>query len=134
MNFKNDIISGTTCPYCGCKSKYVDSSVIYGKSYGMVYMCEPCDAFVGVHHKTSKKALGRLANRELREWKKKAHAHFDQLWKRGLKKGRKKHEVRNSAYKWLANELGIKVEHSHIGMFDVELCRRTIEACKPYCV
>lgn len=133
MNFEKDIISGKTCPYCGCKSKYVDSSVIYGRSYGMVYRCEPCDAFVGVHHKTSKKALGRLANRELREWKKKAHSYFDQLWKRGLKEGRIKHEVRSSAYKWLANELEIKVEHCHIGMFDIELCRRTIEACKPYC-
>lgn len=41
------------CPYCGRVAKYVDSSVIYyGHSYGMAYLCRPCNAYVGVHHGT----------------------------------------------------------------------------------
>ena len=31
----------------------------------MIYICKPCDAYVGVHKGTDK-ALGRLANKELR--------------------------------------------------------------------
>ena len=34
------------CPYCGRVAKYVDSSVIYyGHSYGMAYLCRPCNAY-----------------------------------------------------------------------------------------
>lgn len=109
------------CPYCGTHPEYVDSSVIYGKSYGMIYLCKPCDAYVGVHKGTDT-PLGRLANKELREWKKKAHEAFDPLWKHGGMK-------RSQAYEWLAGTLGIKKEHCHIGMFDVNYCKKTVEVC-----
>lgn len=133
QRFDDEIINGEVCPYCEAKSEYIDSSYIYGKSYGMVFICKPCDAYVGVHHKTSKRSLGRLANKELREWKKKAHEYFDKLWRKGLIEDRKKHEVRNAAYKWLSKELGIELKYCHIGMFDIEFCKKTIEKCKPYC-
>ena len=43
------------CPYCGRVAKYVDSSVIYyGHSYGMAYLCRPCNAYVGVHSGTDR--------------------------------------------------------------------------------
>ena len=64
------------CDYCGRQAEYVDSAEIYnGKSYGMIYLCRPCKAYVGVH-RGSDKPLGRLADAELREWKKRAHAAF----------------------------------------------------------
>lgn len=54
------------CPYCGRVAKYVDSSVIYyGHSYGMAYLCRPCNAYVGVHSGTDR-PKGSLANAELR--------------------------------------------------------------------
>ena len=59
------------CDYCGRQAEYVDSKVIYGKSYGMMYLCRNCMAYVGVHKGTDK-PLGRLANAELRYWKKAA--------------------------------------------------------------
>lgn len=71
------------CDYCGRETEYVDSKVIYGKSYGKIYLCRNCMAYVGVHKGTDK-PLGRLANAELRNWKKAAHAVFDPLWKYGL--------------------------------------------------
>lgn len=132
--FRRDIISGETCPYCLNKSEHIDTSVLYGESYGMMYWCLECDAYVGTHDHNPKKALGRLANRELREAKKKAHFYFDQLWNRAIEEqGRSKKEARTSAYKWLSNQLNIPLKYTHIGMFDLELCEQTINICKPYC-
>ena len=56
------------CDYCGRETEYVDSKVIYGKSYGKIYLCRNCMAYVGVHKGTDK-PLGRLANAELRKRK-----------------------------------------------------------------
>ena len=88
------------CDYCGRETEYVDSKVIYGKSYGKIYLCRNCMAYVGVHKGTDK-PLGRLANAELRNWKKAAHAVFDPLWKYGRFRGH-----RNAAYAWLAQKMG----------------------------
>lgn len=131
--FDERVISAKICPYCGRKPKYVDSSIVYGKSYGMIYFCGDCDAYVGVHYGNSGKPLGRLANRELRSAKKEAHFYFDHLWKRATKKGRSKSDARSAAYKWLGENLNIPKEHTHIGMFDVDMCKRVVEICKPYC-
>lgn len=58
----NEKLTGHICPYCGCFAEFVDSSCVYnGKSYGMIYLCRPCVAWVGVHKGTDN-ALGRLAN------------------------------------------------------------------------
>jgi hypothetical protein len=120
----------------------LDSSArIYGKDYGLIYFCVDypvCDAYVGVHEGTTE-PLGRLANKELREWKIKAHAAFDPLWKAKLKKRQlekgeiyKKHYARGSGYKWLATQLGIKKEECHIGMFDIDMCKKVVDICMPY--
>ena len=47
------------CDYCGRQAEYVDSKIVYGKSYGMMYLCRNCMAYVGVHKGTDK-PLGRL--------------------------------------------------------------------------
>jgi hypothetical protein len=116
-------IGGKYCPYCDKPTEYVDSKIIYGKSYGMVYMCTPCKAWVGTHKSDNTQALGRLADSQLREAKKTAHEHFDKLWKNG------KFE-RNEAYKKLSNYLNIEGDLCHIGMFDVEGCRKVVEFSK----
>lgn len=125
------VLSGKVCPYCESKTKYVDSSVVYGKSYGMIYYCEDCKAWVGVHNGTDK-ALGRLANAELRGWKIKAHALFDKLWRKKMQQGFSKKEARGKAYSWLTEELGIEPEETHIGFFDVDQCKKVVELCSKY--
>lgn len=126
------IRSGKICPYCNQKTEYVDSEIIYRiRSYGMVYYCKPCDAWVGVHKGTDK-ALGRLANSDLREAKKEAHFYFDQLWKAKIEMGFTKGSARGKAYKWLSKQLGITGEETHVGWMDVELCKKVVEICKPY--
>lgn len=125
--FDEDIIKGHKCPYCEVSTKYVDSSVIYGRSYGMMFLCPECKSFVGTH-KNSGKAYGRLANKELRELKKQAHAEFDKLWNCKPKERLIKNiKSRNEAYKWLSNKLGTPIQFTHIGMFDDRLCKRVIE-------
>lgn len=121
MRLKNDalVLLGLSCPYCGAPTKLVDDSQIYGRSYGSkCYICEPCGAWVGCHRNTDK-ALGRIANRELRQWKHQAHEAFDPLWKKG-------YLPRAVAYEILSLALGLPKEQTHIGMFDDSLCRKVI--------
>ena len=71
------------CPYCNVPAKLVSSTIVYGdRDYGLIWLCSnfpKCDARVGVH-KGQEFPLGRLADKELRKWKMKAHAAFDPIW------------------------------------------------------
>lgn len=127
----NDINTGKVCPYCKAKTEFVDSSIIYGKSYGMIYLCKPCNAYVGVHKGTDK-ALGRLANYKLRELKKSAHNCFDTLWQRKMATGFSKKEARTKAYKWLGQELNLSKDLAHIGKMNEIQCEQVIKLCKNY--
>lgn len=109
------------CPYCGKQAEYVDSKIIYhGRSYGMIYICRPCDAYVGVHDGTDV-PKGSLANARVRYWRRLAHAAFDPLWQSG-----KFYRRRGAAYTWLSEKLGLPKEETHIGMFDVDNCKKVI--------
>lgn len=112
------------CPYCLMPAEWVDNSAIYGKRYGksyMMYLCRPCDAYVGCHQNT-KNPLGTLANKELREWRKKAHAIFDPMWRDGKMK-------RQEAYHWLKEQTGRWI---HMGESDIETCKLVVEVCEKY--
>lgn len=122
----NELIrTGKVCPYCLGVPEHVDSKEIYGKSFGMVYLCRRCNAYVGCHKSDQAKALGRLADATLRKKKKAAHAAFDPLWQSG-------EMTRPQAYEWLAGQLGLPVEHTHIGMFSVSQCEVVIEYCSQH--
>lgn len=116
-----------TCRYCGADVQLVDNEKIYGKSYGawpFAYKCSCCDSYVGVHPNTNI-PLGTLANRELREWRKKAKDVFNPLWQYGGMS-------RTAAYNWLSEKLGIHKSKCHIGWFDVEECKKVFEMLKNY--
>lgn len=69
------------CDYCGKRARFVNSEVVYGgRDYGMIYYCPDCQAWVGVHEGTDI-PKGRLANKELRNFKRGAHRAFDPLWR-----------------------------------------------------
>lgn len=106
----------------------MDSLEVYSRSYGMIYLCRPCQAWVGVHRGTDK-ALGRLANAELREWKKNAHAAFDPIWKEAVKRGAGKVEARKNAYSWLTEQFGTTYQ-IHIGHSDVDDCKKIVAHCE----
>lgn len=116
------VFTGRICPYCCCASKMVDSASIYkGVSYGMIHLCPECGAYVGCH-KNTYVGFGRLANKELRIAKRKAHHYFDQLWSPRVYK-------RPLLYKWLSERLNLPKEFTHIGMADVNKCEEIIELC-----
>ena len=118
-NLQEQIYAGRVCPYCNKPTKYINSSVVYGADYGMIYYCRPCDAWVGVHKGTDT-ALGRVADGALRKAKITAHIAFDKLWKQGFM-------TRKKAYKWLGKELGLPPEFTHIGYFSVSSCIKVIK-------
>jgi hypothetical protein len=124
------------CPYCGDEAKLEDSSKIYrGRSYGPAWICRKypvCDAYVGCHPGTEK-PLGRLADRDLRAAKMKAHSALDPHWRRKVDLcGWRKSGARKWAYRKLAKEMGISEDECHVGMFDVEQCARVIAICSKW--
>lgn len=118
------------CPYCGKESKRVTGAKIYPHARNpallekFFYACGQCRAWVGCHPVTDV-PLGRLANAALRRWKNRAHAAFDPLWRDGPLS-------RSQAYAWLATKLGIPCGRCHIGMFDVDECRKVEELARNY--
>lgn len=109
------------CPYCNKKASFITSKKFYGKDYGSnMYICRPCDAYVGTHGNTTR-ALGTMAKYELRELRKKAHAAFDPLW-------RDKIMTRTEAYTWMQETMKLEKKDAHIGLFDEEQCQRLVIA------
>lgn len=127
-------VQAPICPYCGYAAQYCASSAhLYnGRDFGPVWACEPCHAWVGCHRGT-KRPLGRLADRELRYWKRRVHAAFDPIWQRRYEEKRvidptyTKAHARGGRYKALAIAMGIPRAECHIAMFDLDRCRRALE-------
>lgn len=113
-----------TCPYCKKPAKLVDSSIIYGRSFGWLWLCN-CkvgNSYVGCHAGT-KRPVGTLADTQTRAMRKRANAAFDPIWRTGRM-------TRREAYMWLAHELGLSAEQAHIAMSDAAQCIQIIDVCK----
>ncbi len=82
----------------------------------MCYWCKDCDAYVGCHNNTTK-PLGTMANRELRQWRRRAHRHIDIIWK-GVHKRK-----RGKVYMVLEEIFGREI---HIGESDIDTCKAII--------
>lgn len=109
----------TICNICGGEVIYTSNKIIYGREYGSgkCYFCTNCNAYVGTHEPRPDEAYGLLADRKMRDMKKKCHALFDETWLHA--KYRRK--ARKAAYQKLADRLGIPVEECHFGWFDMEM-------------
>jgi hypothetical protein len=108
------------CPYCEKEAAWGENKAIYGKNYGKSFMCWyclPCNAYVGCHNNTQS-PLGTMANKELREWRIKAHASIDPWWN-----GKYATMERKEVYAMLDRKFGKPV---HVGQSDVEMCRKII--------
>lgn len=120
------------CRYCERQaqlSQFGQRNYPYQRDYGPIWVCTPCDAWVGCHPGTTK-PLGGLANAELREWKIKAHAAFDPLWQGKMRRDQcSKGQARRAGYRWLAKQLGLEFHRTHIGYFNVDECRKVVEIC-----
>ena len=67
--------------------------------------------------------LGDVANEILRLKRIEAHQVFDAYWQ-------KQHISRTKAYQWLARELKLSEEETHIGGFEIDTCQRVIDLCR----
>ena len=114
------IYSGKWCHYCNCETQLIDSKDFYksGISYGNMYICPNCGAYVGCYRYTQR-AFGSVANNVLRQLRHRGHHYFDQIWRRRI-------IHRPGAYKMLSEAMGTDSDHTHFGMFDDEQCRRAI--------
>lgn len=112
MSDKYDI----KCPYCDSPADFIDSNRYYSSkmSYGMIYICRPCDAVVGVHGNTAK-PLGTLAKPTLRSLRKCCHEILDKMWKRGKMN-------RYEAYHHLSQIMDMTKDEAHIGLFREQDC------------
>lgn len=109
------------CDYCGRPAQCVGGDVIYPHRPDLFekkfWNCTPCGVYVGCHAGgTGKRALGRLANSELRMWKKRVHSVIDPYWRDGQL-------TRTEVYAKLSALMNIPKEETHVGMFDVERCK-----------
>jgi hypothetical protein len=118
------LLKEVLCDYCrtvailvGGIKIYPHRKDLYKKNF---WLCEACGAYVGTYKDDS--PLGRLADAELRIEKEKAHKVFDPLWQKGK-------QSRSEAYVWLAKELKIHEDQCHIGMFDIDMCKKVVSVC-----
>lgn len=68
---------------------------------------------------------GTLADNELREYRKQAHYWFDKLWQQPTRI-----TSRYKAYGWLAYQMHLKREDTHIAHFEIEQCKKVIKLVK----
>lgn len=124
------------CGECGKPAGLVDGRTVYPHrpdlAHKRFWRCCVCGAYVGCHPGTSH-PLGTPCGPETRRARNAAHAAFDPLWRRKMTQdGAPQHEARNAAYSWLAGELGLEIEKTHIGMFDLATAQRVVEVCAPF--
>lgn len=114
------------CPYCNSCTKKVPGEVVYRhRGFRDVVICvryPRCDAYVGTDKNTGK-PLGILANKPLRQARKKAHAALDSLWI-------SKAMSRNQVYTELSKLLELPKSKTHLAMFDESICRKVILLCE----
>ena len=110
------VLRGEVCGYCRIPT------VQDRNECGIIWKCPKCGAYVGCHKNTAK-ALGRVANAELRKAKQEAHEWFDMIWKNDRLS-------RGQAYFLLQMHLGVPEGYCHIGMFSVQTCRKVVEFAK----
>lgn len=109
------------CNLCGGLVEFIPNSLIYGKPYGsgFAYRCTKCSAFVGTHKNSPEKPLGILADKEMRELRRKCHALFDKRWSNGRQ--------RTVAYGWLAFRMGYQRGKCHFSWMDAKDLARALK-------
>lgn len=114
------------CPDCGSPMVLRETKKF---SYGSgqprkFYGCSTyplCSAAHGAH--PDGKPLGIPADKETKQWRMKAHAAFDELWKRY-------NYSRKESYFLLQDIMHMTSKEAHIANFDIETCKRLIEKVK----
>lgn len=127
-----------SCAHCGEFSRRTTGEEIYPHRTDLhskvFFKCGSCDAYVGAHSDTGA-ALGRPANKELRDARIVLHNRMvDPLWQKAPETGgytpeddnaRKliQRAARHRVYAFLAHQMKLPKEQTHVAEFDLEQCR-----------
>lgn len=117
----------------------------------IIWVCMYCGALVGTHEdgKDKGKPLGTAANAELRKARQFVHGLLDPLWldahkepeyasarKEGDEAERRKalaiikRTARKRVYEWLADQMELEFDRTHVALFDIDQCRRAYRALR----
>jgi hypothetical protein len=107
--------------YCDC---CCSTNIEFVKEDRNYYICLDCGASTGCHAKTNI-PFGKLADKQVRILRIKAHLFFDRLWKSGLIN-------RSRAYAWLSEELKIEENECHISWLTKDQLIKTAIISKTY--
>ena len=111
------------CPSCGKPAEWIPNEQVYGRRYGksyMCYYCRECDYMVGTHNNT-RKPLGTMVGKELRQLRRAVHAKIDPLWQTASRRQRK--QMRGHVYARISKALG---KTYHTGEADEDTCRKIL--------
>lgn len=114
------------CDYCDEPAVLVDSSIVYKRSYGPIWYCHEDQAWVGCHPNTEI-ALGTLANKQLRNARKRCKRMLNSLW---MPEGAPM--KRSEAYKWLSEAMDLRLAKTYVGMFNIEQCNLAYDLVQAY--
>lgn len=126
------------CPDCKVEARLTDGMEIWPHRPDLhakpIWTCDGCGGRVGCHPGTTD-PLGTPAGPELRRARGDLHEkRLDPLWREALEsgfyKGKSRYRngivktARTRVYEWLADRLSLLPEQTHVGMFDMETCKR----------
>lgn len=114
-----------TCIECGGSTELVGGDRIYPHRpdlYGKRFWLCACGAYCGCHGVTTR-ALGNPCGPETRRARMAAHEAFDPLWKSRLMD-------RRGAYTWLAGQMDLPFDKTHIGMMTAAQAWEVVRHCR----
>lgn len=139
--------TGPDCPYCNRPARLATGRETVPHRAGAEEMrfwsCTPCKAYVACHEGTTA-AMGTPAKHLLRRARRELHDDvLDPIWRSALETGGYRdyqlrthiapavvRKARERVYGWLAERLGLGHRETHVGLFDLETCRRAEEILK----
>lgn len=125
-SFEESVSKGLACPFCGAPT------VLERLDGRFVLICHPCSAWAScVPNKTY--ASGPIVKHTPIDYKLEAYRYFDAICKRKMEKdGTSYTDSRNIAFKWLATQMNIPPEYTHMSLFSNEQLQMVIQICKKY--
>lgn len=108
---------GPLCPRCKVETVRRDGA--YGSFFGCPNHPD-CSMVAKVRHDGS---AGEWTDQPTRDWRKQAHAIFDELWKSNRL-------TREGAYAWMQKAMHLPAPLAHISKFNIDQCRKVIGLVK----
>lgn len=121
--------NGSRCPYCFGYTEFIDSKEVYQESHGFIFICRRCESWCTTLP-NSDQCAGSLANKELRQLRRKTQELLQPLIERKVRYGYERRKVQIKVREWISKILNRPLEESHIAMMDIPECNKMIAEIK----